>query len=97
MNHKRARENNINPKLIIPEFNSKLYLTKKRKTDFNVLKSNVIIDRINTLETNLKLANEKITSLHNENLLYDRKLCEIYSFLGISISPFYNHTNTYIS
>ena len=97
MNRKRARENNINPKLNIPEFHSKLYLPKKRKTGFSTLKSNVIIDRITALEADLKLANEKITALQNENLSYNKKLYEIHAILEIPNPLYKNFQDTYIS
>ena len=111
MSRKRSRENNISSKVILPEFNSVLYLTKKNKTESEVAKEKNIyvttlksktfdfrlIDRINDLENKIKLADEKILTLQNENLLYNKRLYEIYSFLGIPITPFHNNIKSYIS
>jgi hypothetical protein len=57
----------------------------------------IVLDRINILEKSLKASNDEIIKLHHQNIQYSQRLSEVYTFIGLHTSPFYNHANSYIS
>lgn len=99
MNRKRGRENNVSPTL---------YLMKKHKSEIDETNENtlnnttrnmliVIIDKIERIESELKMSNNKIQILQQSNISYQTQLNDIYTYFGLMPDPTYNHTNSYIT
>jgi hypothetical protein len=57
----------------------------------------IVLDRINILEKSLKASNDEIIKLQHQNIQYAQRLTEVYNFIGLHTSPFYNHVDSYIS
>jgi hypothetical protein len=57
----------------------------------------IVLDRITILEKSLKASNDEIIKLQNQNIQYTQRLTEVYTYIGLHTTPFYNHINSYIS
>jgi hypothetical protein len=49
------------------------------------------------MEKSLKASNDEIIKLQHQNIQYAQRLTEVYNFIGLHTSPFYNHVDSYIS
>lgn len=98
MNRKRGREYTASPTMYLKRQKYELDITKEKNMNISTFNmAMIIVKRVDNLEKKVKDYEGQIADLHNSNMLYIQKLYEIYSYLGITTSAIYNHSDSYIS